>query len=66
LRAWCDPDDEDWPLAETLWLLPREWYDAVPEGFPIVDISGGREEFKHGTTDNDVRFGYLAFGILAR
>lgn len=47
-----------------LMLFPGEWYDFIPAGYDIVDISGNREKFEPGTTDNDIRFGCLAFGIL--
>lgn len=45
-------------------LFPKEWYDIIPDGYPIVDISGNKEEFKRGETNDDYRFGCLAFGFI--
>jgi hypothetical protein len=47
-----------------LWLFPGEWYSAIPEGLPIVDINFNAERFRLGQTDDDIRFGCLSFGIL--
>ena len=46
------------------WLFPKEWYASIPEGHPIVSISGERETFKRGETDDDYRFGCLSFGFF--
>jgi len=69
LRQWNDPDDPEdaWEtrrIGGTLWLFPGEWYSDIPKGFEIVDISGCRERFERGTTDDDIRFGCLAYGIV--
>lgn len=47
-----------------LYLFPGEWYDCIPEGFQVVDISGESEFFKKGFTDDDTRFGCLPYGIF--
>jgi hypothetical protein len=47
-----------------LLLFPGEWYDLIPEGFKVAVIDGTTEEFKKGVTDNDTRFGFLAYGII--
>ena len=47
-----------------LWLFPAEWYDSIPNGFPIVDINGCIEQFERGKTDDDRRFGLLAYGVV--
>lgn len=47
-----------------LMLFPGEWYESIPAGYDIIDISGNKEKFEPGVTDNDVRFGCLAFGII--
>lgn len=47
-----------------LWLFPAEWYDSIPNGFPVTDINGCIELFERGKTDDDRRLGLLAFGIL--
>jgi len=46
------------------WLYPGEWYDSIPEGYPVVDIFGETELFEHGKTDDDIRFGCLAYGFI--
>ncbi|KKK60704.1 hypothetical protein LCGC14_3021700 [marine sediment metagenome] len=45
------------------WLYPGEWYDAIPVGYEIVDINGEVEQFEPGVTDNDIRYGCLAYGF---
>ena len=48
---------------EEIYLIPGEWYNSIPEGFQITTISGRIETFQKGITDNDTRFGCLAYGI---
>ena len=48
------------------WLFPKEWYDIIPDGHPIVYITGEQSEFKRGETDDDYRFGCLAFGFIQK
>ena len=48
------------------WLFPKEWYDIIPDGHPIVYITGEQSEFKCGETDDDYRFGCLAFGFIQK
>jgi bifunctional DNA-binding transcriptional regulator/antitoxin component of YhaV-PrlF toxin-antitoxin module len=50
----------------THWLFPWEWYNYIPEGLEILSISGRREQFKPGITDDDKRFGCLAYGFEAQ
>jgi len=45
------------------WLYPGEWYEHIPTGHPIVDICGDKELFVPGQTDDDRRFGALAYGF---
>jgi hypothetical protein len=59
-QKWDDPDKD----GNVLWLYPAEWYDHIPDGTPIVDINGQHENFKRGETDDDMRFGALAYGFL--
>lgn len=58
-QKWDEPENGD-----VLWLYPAEWYEHIPDGTPIVSINGEREVFKRGETDDDRRFGALAFGFL--
>lgn len=61
-EPWDDPDAD----GNVLLLFPGEWYEMIPDGFEIVDISGRTERFASGDTDNDIRFGCLAYGILVK
>jgi len=65
LRAWGREfeHDDGTETGPMLWLFPGEWYSSIPEGFPVVDIFFREAAFARGKTDNDVRFGCLAFGI---
>lgn len=60
LVPWDDTDDG----KNTVWLFPAEWYRAIPAGFVVRVISGRDEVFVPGKTDNDTRFGALAYGIV--
>lgn len=46
------------------WLFPGEWFQHIPEGLEVVFINGEKEPFSKHTTDNDIRFGALAFGFI--
>jgi hypothetical protein len=46
------------------WLFPKEWYDTIPDGYPITYISGEESTFRRGETDDDYRYGCLAFGFI--
>lgn len=48
---------------ETLLLFPHEWYDYIPEGYIVTDILGDDKPFRHGTSDDDKRFGALPYGF---
>ena len=55
-----------WDESETTthWLYPAEWYEHIPAGTPIIDISGEEELFVPGETDDDRRYGVLAYGFI--
>lgn len=53
-----------WSEESGLLLFPFEWYAAIPNGFEVVDIFGKTEQFVAGQTDDDCRYGVLAFGII--
>jgi len=55
---------EDAPDAKELWLFPHEWYSSIPAGLELVNICGGIEKFTPGETNDDMRFGLLAFGFV--
>ena len=47
-----------------LWLFPYQWYDHIPAGMELMCIDGSTEPFERGVTDDDMRFGVLAYGIV--
>lgn len=50
--------------GRTHWLYPSEWYPFIPNGYAITDINGHTEPFQKGVTDDDIRFGALAYGFI--
>ena len=56
---WDAPDEH----GLVLMLFPKEWYGIIPNGYQIECIGGESETFCHGQTDDDYRFGCLAYGI---
>ena len=48
-----------------LMLFPGEWYSLIPSGLEIEDINGRQKKFVPGSTSNDIRFGFLAYGVPA-
>lgn len=63
MGCWGDVPEGS-PDAKDLWLFPHEWYSSIPGGLEIVDICGNAERFAPCETDDDMRFGLLAFGFL--
>lgn len=59
-QKWDEPDES----GKVLWLYPAEWYDHIPNGTMVTDINGKTEAFAHGETDDDMRFGALAYGFM--
>lgn len=45
------------------WLYPGEWYNHIPAGYEVLDINGKIKRFDPDVTDNDIRFGCLAYGF---
>jgi hypothetical protein len=70
MRPWNDPHnpedqwDNHWGDHGQLWLFPGEWYSHLPAGLEVTCIMGEVEEFVPGVTDNDIRFGCLAYGVV--
>lgn len=46
------------------WLFPGQWYPHIPNGTKIVSICGDEKLFVSGETDDDIRFGALAYGFI--
>lgn len=62
----CEPWDEPDAKGCVLLLFPGEWYESIPRGFPIVGLHGEKESFVPGKTDDDIRFGCLAYGVRVK
>ena len=58
-RKWDGPDE----AGKCLMLFPHEWYSIIPDNTCIETINEDLEFFKAGETDDDIRFGVLAFGL---
>lgn len=52
--------------GKTHWLYPAEWYKHIPEDTEIFNIFGKTERFLLGKTDDDMRYGALAYGFIQR
>lgn len=52
------------PWDGRLWLFPYQWFKHIPLGFEMLCISGETEKFDPDVTDDDMRFGCLAYGIV--
>jgi uncharacterized cupin superfamily protein len=50
--------------GKTHWLYPHEWYNQIPNGLEITDISGKIEKFERGITNDNKRFGMLPYGFI--
>ncbi len=59
---WSEPEKG----KGTLMLIPGDLFKSIPEGFPLYSISGKPEKFSSKKTDNDTRFGCLAYGVLVK
>jgi hypothetical protein len=68
LKAWNSPrTDVEFGRSyggKTLMLLPGEWFERIPEGFQLMNISGECSHFKRSEMSDDIRLGVLAYGIL--
>lgn len=51
-----------------LMLFPVHWFWSIPEGYEVVVVTGRKERFSKSWPDGkrDQRYGFLAFGIVAR
>jgi hypothetical protein len=52
--------------GNTHWLYPAEWYNFIPDGYIVTGISGEAKPFRRGATDDDVRYGVLAYGFVQK
>lgn len=54
---------DKWSDETNLWLFPAEWYNKIPNGTVLYDIFDEELIFEKDVTDDDTRFGLLAYGI---
>jgi len=47
-------------------LIPGKMYDQIPNGVTLIDINEKKMVFRSGKSDNDVRFGCLAYGFIKK
>ena len=50
-------------VDEDILLFPGEWYHIIPNGFMVTGLYGESYPFNLGESDDDIRFGCLAYGI---
>jgi len=48
---------------EDILLFPAEWYGIIPDGFIVTGLNSESYPFQKNKTDDDRRFGCLAYGI---
>ena len=60
IGVWDESD------AGTHYLFPKEWYGIIPNGLMVKFIDGEEAPFERGVTDDDYRFGCLAFGFFKK
>jgi hypothetical protein len=55
--------DKLFEIDEDILLFPGEWFNIIPEGFLVTDLFGEQYAFIKEKSDDDIRFGCLAYGI---
>lgn len=55
-KKWSDEQPD-------LWLFPLYLVPIIPEGLEVISISGRNYKYEKDKTDNDIRFGCVAYGI---
>jgi hypothetical protein len=58
-------DGKKTPSGKLL-LIPGSLYNSIPENFTVYTIDGTTEKFRKDISDNDTRFGCLAYGIMVK
>jgi len=62
LELGCRPWEKN-SSGTVLMLLPGEWFNFLPEGVQVEGIFGNVKAFSQETSDDDIRFGVLAYGF---
>lgn len=68
-KLWAEAgdgeDDEQWlPEGGSLWLMPVNWFQELPEDVDFVHFDGLSVSKESGTAIRDHRAGYMTFGIV--
>ena len=68
-KLWAEAGDgegdEQWlPEGGSLWLMPVNWFQELPEDVDFVHFDGLSVSKKAGTATRDHRMGYMTFGIV--
>ena len=56
----CGYEEED---EYELWLVPLWLYDAIPDGFLLMDLNHNMFTFKRGQTPFEIFYGCMTYGI---
>lgn len=66
-NAGTGENDETWlPAGGSLWLLPVNWYEKLPEELEFVSIYGVTVSRENGGATREHRMGCLSYGIIHR
>ena len=49
-----------------LMLVPGSWYNLIENGTNFVTVDGQPIRFNRFATSNEIRYGYLTYGILVK
>lgn len=58
--------DQEKRDGKYLMLIPQSLYNSIPQGFEVTTIGYKKEKFDNKTSDNDQRYGSLAYGVMAK
>ncbi len=64
-KSGAGADDEQWlPEGGSLWLMPVNWFQELPEDIDFVHFDGLSVSKENGLATRDHRMGYMTFGIV--
>lgn len=58
-KAWDEPVN-----GQIVMLIPVDWYDTIPQGFPLIDIFDKKIKFDKRKHHKEGRFGVLPYGVI--
>ncbi len=70
-RKWTIQEDvlgtgstvKKYDIGDEILLFPGEWYNIIPDSYQVIGLFGEVYPFRRGTTNGDIRYGCLAYGI---